>query len=132
MAVAPAVRGLYLCERVTTHPSRNLTLHECFRAMLVAGMPITARPFVVVAYLANGVGETTGTIRVRRLDNLDDIYRAEIRLTFPTRLTEVRFVGRVNQCVFPGPGEYEVALWVRDELLAQTPFTVHALEEGRS
>lgn len=130
MAVTPVVRGLYLCERVTAHPSRNLTLHDCFRAMRVAGLPVAARPFVVVAYLANGFGDTTATIQVRRLDTLNDVYRAATILQFPDRLEEIRFVGRVNRCVFPSPGEYEVVFWVNDDLLAQTPFTVLSLEEG--
>jgi hypothetical protein len=129
MTITPVVRGLYLCEQITVHPSSNLTLHECFRTLKVAGLPTAARPFVVVAYLANGQGDVPATIRVRRLDTLAEVYRAETPLHFADRLAEVRLVGRINRCVFPGPGQYEVSLWVGGELLTQTPFTVQPLGE---
>lgn len=131
MPVTPTVRGLYLCERVEADPAtRNLTLRNCFRALRVAGLPTRARPFSVVAYLANGLGTFALSVRVKRLDTLDEVYVAWVPLTFADRLAEQRFVLRVEQCRFPGPGSYELALWADDELLAQTPFTVKRLEDN--
>ena len=127
MAVVPVVRGMYLCEEVTVHPSANLTLHNCFRALKVQGLPTAARPFFVVLCLANGLGRVTATVQVRRLDTLDLIYSARTELTFPDRLQEVRFKARVGRCVFPGPGGFEVLFWVDGALLAQAPFTVRPL-----
>ncbi|MBX9582487.1 MAG: hypothetical protein K2X87_19455 [Gemmataceae bacterium] len=129
MPVTPSVRGLYLCERVELGPgTRNLTPRNCFRALRIAGLPTRAKPFTVVAYLANGIGQFPVAVVVRRLDTLGEVYAARAMLTFADRLAEVRLTIRVEQCVFPAAGEYEVALWVGHELLAQTPFTVKHLE----
>ena len=132
MSITPIVRGLYLCEQVDVHASLNLTLRNCFRTLRVAGLPIAARPFFVVVYLANGLGRVKATIQVRRLDTLDLIYTADAPLTFPDRLQEVRFKAWIGQCVFPGPGRFEVLFWSDGNLLAQTPFTVRSLEEASS
>lgn len=121
----PLVRGLYLAERVEVDPtSRNLTLNECFRTLSVAGLPSASQPFAVVAYLANGVGRYSFAVRVARLDTMAVIYSSGAEIAFPGRLEEVRFVFRVERCVFPGEGDFEVSLWIGGELLAQTPFRV--------
>ena len=132
MPVTPIVRGLYLCQGVEVDPTTtDLTLRSCFRALRIAGLPARARPFSVVAYLANGLGRFPFAVRVRRLDTLDAVYQAEAEITCPDRLAEVRLTLRVERCVIPTAGEYEVALWVGPELLAQTPFTVKHLEASR-
>src|SRR5437016_5755899 len=129
MPVLPTIRGLYLCELVVTDlVTKNLTLHNCFRVLKVAFLPAKARPFFVVAYLANGLGDFTFVVRVKRLDILDEIYSALAMLSFSSRLEELRLRLRIEQCNFPGPGEYEVSLCVGDEILAQTPFKVRPLE----
>lgn len=121
----PLVRGLYLAERVNVDlVSRNLTLVECFRTLSVAGLPTSPRPFAVVAYLANGSGRYPFAVRVTRLDTMAVVYSVGAEITFPGRLEEVRFVFRVQRCVFPGAGAFEVSLWIGGELLAQTPFWV--------
>ncbi len=127
----PLVRGLYLAERVDVDSaSRNLTLVECFRTLSVAAIPTAPRPFAVVAYLANGSGRYPFAVRVTRLDTMDVIYSVGADLVFPNRLEEVRFVFRVERCVFPGAGAFEASLWVGGELLAQTPFRVQRSQES--
>ncbi|HET6575893.1 MAG TPA: hypothetical protein VFG68_19985 [Fimbriiglobus sp.] len=130
MPIAPTVRGLYLCERVEVHPTtRNLTLHGCFRTLVLAGIPTSARPFFIVAYLAGGLGDQILTARVNRLDTMAEVYWSRTPVRFPDRLAEVRFSLRIEQCRFPVPGGYEISLWADRELLAQTPFTVRPLTE---
>ena len=128
----PLVRGLYLADRVDVDPvTRNLTLVNCFRTLLIDELPRAAQPFAVVAYLANGVGRYRFTVRVTRLDTMAVVYSASSEIAFPNRLEEVRFVFRSERCVFPGEGEFEMSLWIGGELLAQTPFRVnHSREEG--
>jgi hypothetical protein len=122
----PIVRGLYLVQRVDTDPvTRNLTLVNCFRALRLSTIPGTAKPFYLVAYLANGSGRVRMMARVCRLDTLDEVFRAWVTLNFPDRLTEVRFALRVEQCRFSHTGGYVVELWADDSMLAQTPFVVH-------
>jgi hypothetical protein len=126
----PLVRGLYLARRVEVDPAtRNLMLVDCFRTLLIERTPSAAQPFAVVAYLANGVGRYRFTLRVTRLDTMAEIYSASSFLDFPSRMEEVRFVLRVEQCLFPTDGEFEASLWVGEELLAQTPFQVKQIEE---
>ncbi len=96
----PHVRGLYLAERVDVDPAtRNLSLIECFRTLVVEGLPATADPFAVVAYLANGVGRYRFEVRISRLDTMAVVYSASSEIAFPNRLQEVRFLLRVEQCV---------------------------------
>lgn len=131
--MVPLVRGLYLAERVETDPAtRNLTLVECFRTLVLAAAPGEPCSFAVVAYLANGVGHYRFAVRLTRLDTMERIYSASSEMTFPGRLEEVRFVFRCERCVFPSEGEFEVSLWIGGELLAQTPFQVRFVQEGES
>ena len=126
----PTVRGLYLAERVEVDPAtRNLTLVDCFRTLLIERPAGATQPFAVVAYLANGVGRYRFTLRLTRLDTMAEIYSASSFLNFPNRMEEVRFVLRVEQCLFPTDGEFEASLWIGGELLAQTPFRVRQIEE---
>jgi hypothetical protein len=130
MAMIPLIRGLYLAERVEVDPAtRNLTLVECFRTLMIDEFPIAAQPFAVVAYFANGIGRYRFTVRVTRLDTLAEIYSASSFLNFPDRMEELRFVLRIEQCLFPGEGAFEASLWIGGELLAQTPFQVKRFEE---
>jgi hypothetical protein len=127
----PVVRGLYLAERVDVDPvTRNLTLVNCFRSFRLASIPGVADPFYLVAYLANGSGAIRMMAKVSRLGTLAEVFRTWVTLNIPDRLTEVRFVLRVEQCLFSTPGGYEVGLWAGDSLLAQTPFTVRGPTEG--
>lgn len=91
----PLVRGLYLADRVDVDPvTRNLTLIECFRRLLIEHLPGEPRPFAVVAYLANGVGTYQFVVRVTRLDTMAEVYSTGGEVVFPNRLEEVRFVLR--------------------------------------
>lgn len=126
----PLIRGLYLAERVDVDPiTRNLTLVNCFRGLRVSHLPGPIRPFSVVAYLANGVGEFDVAVVIERMDTLDEVRRVQTRLNLPDRLTEVRFNLRIENCVLPVAGGYSVALWIGGELLAQTPFSVRHTPE---
>jgi hypothetical protein len=123
--VNPIVRGLYLAGRVDTDPvTRNLTLVNCFRSIRLQAIPGVAQPFYLVAYLVNGLGAIRMMARVTRLDTLAEVYRTWVTMNFPDRLTEVRFVVRVERCLFSSAGDYQVELWAGDSLLAQTPFAV--------
>jgi hypothetical protein len=123
--MTPIVRGLYLAGRVDVDPAtRNLTLVNCFRALRLPALPGVARPFYLVAYLANGFGDTRLDARVYRLDTFDEVYRTGVTVRFPDRLTELRFVLRVEQCGFTDPGGYQAELYANDELIAANPFQV--------
>jgi hypothetical protein len=131
MPITPVIRGLYLCERVDVDPlTKNLTLHECFRTLLRDPISGSVGPFYVVAYLANGFGTVGVSVRIARLDSLGDFYSTNAPLSFTDRHVEIRFKLRIVECRFPGPGEYQVSLWVNNDLLAQTPFRIR--DENRS
>lgn len=128
--VLPHIRGLYLAERVDVDPvTRDLTLVNCFRGMRMKRLPGSARPFSVVAYLANGVGDFDVAVVIERMDTFDEVRLIQTRLSPPDRMTEVRFKLRIENCVLPVEGEYSVSLWIGGELLAQTPFYVRLTPE---
>jgi hypothetical protein len=121
----PIVRGLYLAGRVDVDAfTRNLTLVNCFRSFRLPTLPGVAQPFCLVAYLVNGFGDTRVEARVYRLDTFDEVYRAVTDIRFADRLTEIRYVLRVEQCRFPTPGLYQAELYANHELIAATPFHV--------
>ena len=131
--MTPIVRGLYLAERVDVDPvTRNLTLVNCFRRMRLPAIPGVARPFYLVAYLANGSGNVRLMAKVTRLDTLAEVFRSWVTVDFADRLREVRFRLRVEQCLFRDPGEYQVELWADDHLLTLTPFSVRGPNEEPS
>lgn len=123
--MTPVARGLYLADRVEADPTtRNLTLVNCFRAMRLPADPAAPRPFYLVAYLANGFGETRVGVAIQRLDTLADIHRTGTVVRFEDRLAEIRFVIRVENCRFDAHGMYQAELYADGRLLTATPFRV--------
>jgi hypothetical protein len=119
---------LYVCERVEKHPvTRNLTLHNCFRTIKVPSHGLY-RPFYVVAYLADGVGEMSCRTVLTRPDTLADMFVSDGTLSFADALEEQRLVVTI-ECSFPVTGVYDILVWVNGELVALSPFKVSALAE---
>ena len=86
--------------------------------------PAELTRFFVVAHLVNGSGTFDLRLVVDRLDTDDLVYQLSSVQTFPNRLTEVRVKFEVSQLVVPSAGKYGVTLWVRNEWVAHTDFTV--------
>jgi hypothetical protein len=120
----PTAIGIVLCDRVIVDEiSRNVTPVECFNLRLVGSIPGQST-FFALAWLADGEGELSAEIVIRRLDTLEEIYREEKKLVFQSRLQEARFVARVRSCRFPVAGYYEIVLSIGGELIAHRKFRV--------
>src|SRR5438046_2751611 len=128
MIQRPVVIGLTLCETVIIDAdTRNVTLVNCFSHRQVPGVPSGPVPFVVFALLTDGIGEGPLTVRIRRLDTLDVVYRQEQTVRFPDPLAESRFRFRVRSCRFPVTGMYEVQLHADGEMLAHRRLQISLL-----
>lgn len=129
MAIIPVVRGLYVCEQVDVDPkSTNLTLHRCFRSFRFSSVPYTARPFFVVANLANGYGRLLVRTTITRFGSSETLFDHTAEITIGDRLREVRFKLQVV-CTFPSVGSYDIMLEVNGELVALSPLTIQLLED---
>jgi hypothetical protein len=123
MVVAPVVRSLYVCAHADVDPgTRNLTLRNCFREVVLSRTPGRVEPFFVVAYLANAFGPLVLTTEVERLDTHATVFRHRGTIQVPDRLTEVRFKLQV-QCTLD-VGVHDILLFAGNELIAMSPFTV--------
>src|SRR5947209_4111556 len=119
MKQIPVAVGLHLCEQVIVESgTHNVTLVNCFTFRRVRELP-AAIPLVVVAFLADGLGEMSGELVISRLDDLEEIYRIAGKVRFATPLRVVRFVVRLRDCWFPGEGTYQVSLLIDGEPIAQ-------------
>ncbi len=78
----------------------------------------------MVAWLADGLGEMVAELTVDRLDIYEEIFRLERRLNFQNPLESMRFIGKIQNCIFPVFGQYQVLLVVEHELIAHRKFTL--------
>jgi hypothetical protein len=58
------------------------------------------------------------------------VYALEQVVSFPNRLAEVRVLFRVNRCVFPSPGVYQLALFVDGDWVAHRLLSVLPVEDS--
>jgi hypothetical protein len=111
----PVAIGLLACEQVIVDvSSRNLTPVNCFGVRQVPAIPGTT-DFHVVAWLADGLGEMSVELIVKRLDNLDEVYQAKKVMKFDDPLKDMRFTARIRDCPIPVPGYYEITLVIDGE-----------------
>lgn len=123
MPESPVARGVYLCETVIVEErSRNVSLINCFTRRLVSSFPSPPQQFVVYAVVANGQGTMPVSVQIVDLTDGDPIYDRQADVTFPSPLTEARFMARVAGLVIARPGWYEVSLSVGGEVLSSTRF----------
>ena len=74
MLVVPNAVGLMLCEQViVAEHTRNITLVNCVSHVRSRAFPTRPQRFVVYAVLTDGRGDATITLRVSRLDTLEDV-----------------------------------------------------------
>jgi hypothetical protein len=122
----PTAVGIVLCERVLVDEStQNVTPVECFnlRLLVISTIPGDSG-FFALAWLADGEGEFSAEIIIRRLDNGEEIYRFEKTLAFKDRMDDARFLARVRGCTFPVAGYYEFVLVIGGELIASRRFRI--------
>jgi hypothetical protein len=121
----PTVIGLVVCEQLVVEKhTDNVSLINCFTIKKVAAFPSDPQRFAVVAFMTDGRGEVPMELIVKGLTDLEVIHRHAMKVSFPSRLHEVRFLFRVTDCVFPSPGAYDVCLLTKNELLAQHRISV--------
>ena len=121
MIQRPVAVSLIVCETVIIdEQTRNVTPVNCFRRRRVAGFPSEPFPFVVLAWLTDGIGKGRLKVAIQRLraDEMEEVYLASLPCHFLNPMDEVRLTIRVQDCVFPGPGAYAINLLADEELVA--------------
>ena len=124
MKHVPTAIGIVLCDRVLVDKStNNVTAVEVFNVRLLGSIPGRSA-FYALAWLADGGGELPAEVIIRRLDNLEEVYRHQQTLVFKNRLHDARFLARISGCTFPVAGYYEIVLVIGGEPIAHRRFRV--------
>jgi hypothetical protein len=130
MSQRPMVLGLLVCEQVIVEErTHNITLVNCFTARKAERFPSGPQRFAVFAALTDGQGKIRLEVVIRRLVDLQTIYRASMPQSFLDPLQEVRFWLRITRCSFPTAGAYEISLFADGELIGQHRFDVVLQED---
>jgi hypothetical protein len=125
MKLTPTARGLFVCERVDVdRHHRNVSLINCYTGLHVGSFPSKPREFAIFAGLTGGFGLVNMRVMVSRLSDNHVVYSGVVPVEFRDRVEEVRFILRVKNVVFPGPGIYAVELLAEREWVAQTTLNV--------
>lgn len=130
MFPVPVAVGLTVCEKVIVEEgTRNVSLISTFIRLRAREFPARPQPFCVFATLLDGEGDATVSLEIAHSETGEDVYALEQPVSFPNRLAEVRVLFRVNQCQFPAPGTYQLALFVDGDWVAQRLLSVLAVED---
>jgi hypothetical protein len=131
MFPAPVAVGLSICEKaIVEEGTKNVSLISTFSRLRVTEFPAQHRPFCVFATLLDGEGEATVSVDIAHSETGEIVYAVERPIAFPSRLTPVQVLFRVNQCEFPSPGIYQVALHVDGDWVAHRLLYVISAEES--
>ncbi len=120
MIQRPNAVGLLLCQQaIVEEHTRNLTLVNTFRHLVLDSFPSESRQITIHALLTDGLGPMTLNLIVSRLDTMDEIYQKTGRVTFTNPLQERFLLIQTSRLSFPGPGRYEFRLLADGESIAQ-------------
>ena len=121
----PIALGLILCEKVIVEEkTRNLTLVSTFTKLLADEFPLRQEKFGLASVLTGGQGDATVDLVFTQLETDEEIYSIQRTMRFPGRLEEVQLVFHVRDCWFPGPGDYDVTLFVDGDPVPRRKFAV--------
>lgn len=125
MSIRPEARGLVVCDRIDVDPnSKNVSLVNCFSRLHVGQFPSAPVNFGVYSALTGGLGRVVMRVMVSRLPDNRLAYSRDLPVEFKDRVEETRFVLRLQQVVFPEPGQYVVELLADGEWVAQSVVSV--------
>jgi hypothetical protein len=119
MVPAPMAIGLTLCHYAAIEEgTHDITLAGCFVTLRARAFPFRSPPFWVFASLVGGQGEGTAALAITRSETDEELFRVRRRLVLRDRLSEVRILFRLSNCVFPAPGAYFFTLLLDGEWMA--------------
>jgi hypothetical protein len=125
MMPAPVALGLFLCRDVQfVGPTLHVNIVEQFSILELPIVPAAAPSFCAYSVLKGSFGQGTVRVRMYRLDHQHLVSVAERPILFPDRLQTVHARIRIDDWVFPVFGDYEFALMVDQDIVAQTTLQV--------
>jgi len=121
----PVPRGLFLCDLVIVEAQTGkVSLVNTLDRFRCPVFPSVPKPFVVYAFLTDGIGDVDLTIEIEGLARLEQVYSYTTRVRFPDRVAATHFKFTVTDCSFPRPGLYQVVLYANRNPIAQTRIEV--------
>src|SRR5262245_34403010 len=111
MIQRPNAVGLLLCQQaIVEERTRNLTLVNTYRRLVLEAFPSLPQRLTVHTVLTDGLGAMTLTLLVSRLDTMEEVYDQSGRVTLNDPLQEQYLLIRTSRLAFPIPGRYEFRL----------------------
>jgi hypothetical protein len=127
MFPTPLSLGLTICDyAMVEEGSRKVSMIGTIRRMTANEFPFHAPRFHVCAALTDGEGSANIELVIVDLETNEDVYIRTRSVVFPGRLRELYVLFRIDNCIFPEEGHYEVTLFVDGELVAQRGLLINA------
>jgi hypothetical protein len=120
MIQRPSAVPLVLCKDVLIeHNSQRPSLIRCFHKLTSRSFPTGARPFWVYTVLTDGIGIVRFSLRITRLDTMEEVYKRSWQAEFANPLQKLYLRVRISTCSFPVPTRYVIALYADEESIAE-------------
>jgi hypothetical protein len=93
MVKLPNAVGLVLCEQIVIEENtHNVTLVNAFNRLRCRAFPSLPQRFVMYTMLTDGLGNATMSVKLARLDTLEEIYEHDWPMGFDDPMRNVRLV----------------------------------------
>lgn len=126
MVRLPRVVNLSLCHHVVVEEgTKNLTLVNCFRRLIVPDLALPAPTFFAVAVLTDGRGAGTMELNITRLEDEETVHSRIWEVTFDDPLASFYYTIRVRDCQFFAAGAYQANLLADGDSVGHVRFRVH-------
>ena len=117
--IMPVAKSIFLCDDVlydsSTGKIHMIGVFNAIRVKSPATYPFRPKQLCVVGQFIGGMGDYSFRVEITDPAAGEGIYSVVAGvLRFPTRHTSVYACVRITECVFPGPGDYVVEMYVND------------------
>jgi hypothetical protein len=125
MIQRPSAVPLVLCKDVLIeHNTKSPSLLRCFTKLVERTFPTSARSFWIYAVLTDGIGTVPLSLRITRLDTMEEVYDWNWQTSLPDPLRIIKLPIHIGSCSFPAPTRYEVVLRAVEEPIATAVMTL--------
>ncbi len=128
----PQCRAIVLCDVIYRDElSKKLILVGTFHAIYTMQLPAVHPLMSVYLAVTEGQGEYVLRLRIEHVETQQAIFETKGPIAFesPNHVNELNVpLGGLS---FVNSGAYDVQLWLDDELIGQTKFSVNLLERAR-
>ena len=135
MAIIPKCLAILVCEGVVEDSrTRNKCILNTYNTINSPQFPARKDRLAVFVSLTDGRGESPLELRLIRFENgmSNGMLSLKGKIEFKDPVTVVDVTFDIRDLIFPAPGEYEIQVWIGDEMIGARKMTAVVALEGRS